>query len=43
MSGTCGDRQDYRKWLKEQGIDTKGMRPMGSAEGTMDSKMDVAG
>ena len=26
---------DYRKWLKEQGIDTEGMRPMGSAEGTM--------
>lgn len=26
---------DYRKWLQEQGIDTKGMRPMGSAEGTM--------
>lgn len=27
--------EDYRKWLKEQGIDTKGMRPMGSAEATM--------
>lgn len=26
---------DYRKWLKEKGIDTEGMRPMGSAEGTM--------
>ncbi len=26
---------DYREWLKEQGIDTEGMRPMGSAEGTM--------
>lgn len=26
---------DYRVWLKEQGIDTEGMRPMGSAEGTM--------
>ncbi|MEJ9151460.1 ISLre2 family transposase [Bacillus smithii] len=26
---------DYQKWLQEQGIDTKGMRPMGSAEGTM--------
>src|SRR5690554_5813498 len=26
---------DYRNWLKEQGIDTTGMRPMGSAEGTM--------
>lgn len=26
---------DYRIWLKEQGIDTTGMRPMGSAEGTM--------
>jgi hypothetical protein len=26
---------DYRKWLKEQGIDTEGMRSMGSAEGTM--------
>lgn len=27
--------KDYREWLKEQGIDTTGMRPMGSAEGTM--------
>lgn len=26
---------DYREWLKEKGIDTEGMRPMGSAEGTM--------
>lgn len=26
---------DYRVWLKKHGIDTKGMRPMGSAEGTM--------
>ena len=26
---------DYREWLKEQGIDTTGMRPMGSAEATM--------
>jgi Uncharacterised protein family (UPF0236) len=26
---------DYRKWLMEKGIDTEGMRPMGSAEGTM--------
>src|SRR5690606_23337631 len=26
---------DYRNWLKDQGIDTTGMRPMGSAEGTM--------
>ncbi|MDQ0163976.1 ISLre2 family transposase [Aeribacillus alveayuensis] len=26
---------DYRKWLEEQGIETKGMRPMGSAEATM--------
>ncbi|HHU61181.1 MAG TPA: ISLre2 family transposase [Natronincola sp.] len=26
---------DYRVWLKEQGIDTRGMRPMGSAEATM--------
>lgn len=26
---------DYREWLKEQGMDTTGMRPMGSAEGTM--------
>ncbi len=26
---------DYRKWLEEQGIDIEGMRPMGSAEGTM--------
>lgn len=26
---------DYRKWLEDQGIDTTGMRPMGSAEGTM--------
>ncbi|MDQ0220751.1 ISLre2 family transposase [Peribacillus cavernae] len=26
---------DYRKWLNEKGIDTEGMRPMGSAEGTM--------
>ncbi|PLR80590.1 MULTISPECIES: ISLre2 family transposase [Bacillus] len=26
---------DYRKWLKEKGIDTERMRPMGSAEGTM--------
>ncbi|MED3645069.1 UPF0236 family protein [Caldifermentibacillus hisashii] len=39
---------DYRNWLKEQGIDTTGMRPMGSAEGTMvylpkDLKMGVVG
>lgn len=27
--------RDYREWLKEQGIETSGMRPMGSAEGTM--------
>ncbi|MBP3040007.1 ISLre2 family transposase [Bacillaceae bacterium Marseille-Q3522] len=26
---------DYRNWLKEQGVETEGMRPMGSAEGTM--------
>lgn len=26
---------DYRVWLKEKGIETEGMRPMGSAEGTM--------
>lgn len=26
---------DYREWLKEKGIETDGMRPMGSAEGTM--------
>ncbi|MDQ0339466.1 hypothetical protein J2S00_002254, partial [Caldalkalibacillus uzonensis] len=26
---------DYRDWLKAHGIDTEGMRPMGSAEGTM--------
>src|SRR5690606_501364 len=26
---------DYRVWLEEQGINTKGMRPMGSAEATM--------
>lgn len=26
---------DYREWLREQGINTTGMRPMGSAEGTM--------
>ncbi|MBY0053098.1 ISLre2 family transposase [Brevibacillus agri] len=26
---------DYRDWLKEKGIDTEGMRPMGSAEATM--------
>jgi len=26
---------DYRKWLKEHGIDPTGMRPMGSAEATM--------
>lgn len=26
---------DYREWLMEQGINTTGMRPMGSAEGTM--------
>lgn len=26
---------DYRKWLEEKGIDTKGMRAMGSAEATM--------
>jgi hypothetical protein len=26
---------DYRKWLRERGIDTTEMRPMGSAEGTM--------
>ncbi|WML28953.1 ISLre2 family transposase [Neobacillus sp. OS1-32] len=27
--------RDYREWLKEQGVETSGMRPMGSAEGTM--------
>lgn len=26
---------DYREWLQAQGIETTGMRPMGSAEGTM--------
>ena len=26
---------DYREWLKDQGIDPTGFRPMGSAEGTM--------
>lgn len=26
---------NYRKWLEEQGIETTGMRQMGSAEGTM--------
>lgn len=26
---------DYRKWLEEKGIDTEGMRAMGSAEATM--------
>lgn len=26
---------DYRQWLKDQGIDPTGFRPMGSAEGTM--------
>lgn len=26
---------DYRKWLKEQGTAIEGMRPMGSAEGTI--------
>ncbi|MCF6093923.1 ISLre2 family transposase, partial [Microaerobacter geothermalis] len=26
---------DYRKWLMERGVDTAGMRPMGSAEATM--------
>lgn len=26
---------DYRTWLSEQGVDTDSMRPMGSAEGTM--------
>lgn len=26
---------DYRQWLQEQGINTDGMRPMGSAEATM--------
>lgn len=26
---------DYRVWLGDQGINTSGMRPMGSAEGTM--------
>lgn len=26
---------DYREWLKAKGIDTTGMRPMGSAESTM--------
>ncbi|WP_439144621.1 UPF0236 family transposase-like protein [Sphingobacterium siyangense] len=30
-----GCLSDYRKWLREKGIDTTGMRPMGSAEGTM--------
>lgn len=27
--------KDYRKWLQEKGIETKDMRPMGSAEATM--------
>ena len=27
--------QDYRVWLKENGIDTSGMRPMGAAESNM--------
>lgn len=26
---------DYRKWLREQGVDTTGMRLMGSVEATM--------
>ena len=26
---------DYRDWLREKGIETEGIRPMGSAEGTM--------
>lgn len=26
---------DYRKWLKEKNIDINGLKPMGSAEGTM--------
>ncbi|MBE2941609.1 ISLre2 family transposase [Anoxybacillus flavithermus] len=30
-----GCLSDYRQWLREKGIDTTGMRPMGSAEGTM--------
>ncbi len=30
-----GCLSDYREWLREKGIDTTGMRPMGSAEGTM--------
>lgn len=32
-----GCLSDYRAWLREKGIDTTGMRPMGSAEGTMHS------
>ena len=27
--------EDYRIWLQEKGIETEGMRPMGSAESTM--------
>ncbi|MDQ0164020.1 hypothetical protein J2S06_003164 [Bacillus alveayuensis] len=30
-----GCLSDYREWLREKGIDTTGMRPMGRAEGTM--------
>jgi hypothetical protein len=30
-----GCLSDYREWLREKGIYTIGMRPMGSAEGTM--------
>jgi len=27
--------RDYREWLKEQGVNPTGMRPMGSAESVM--------
>ncbi len=27
--------RDYREWLKEQGVDTTGMYPMGRAESVM--------
>lgn len=30
-----GCLSDYREWLRKKGIDTTGMRPMGSAESTM--------
>ena len=35
LSKYPGALGDYRKWLKDKGVETDGYRPMGSAEGTM--------